>query len=64
MNWVVRILFAIAALIAALFVTPDALNFGVIQMLMSVMLITVVIGAAAFWSMRRHHVRDAADDRP
>lgn len=63
MTWVVRILFAISALIAALFVEPDALNFSVIQTLVGVMLITVVVGAAALWSMRRRHVRDAADDR-
>ena len=62
MAWVARILFAIAALIAALLVEHDALNFSVIQMLVSVILITAMLGAASFWSMRRH-VRDAADYR-
>jgi hypothetical protein len=64
MVWIIRILFAIAASITALFVERDALNFGVMQMLVSVMLITVVVGAAALWSMRRRQARDAADHRP
>jgi hypothetical protein len=53
MVWVVRILFAIAAVITALFIAPDALNFGVIQMLVGVILIAAAIGATALWSLRR-----------
>jgi hypothetical protein len=64
MIWLVRILFAIAAAITSLVVAPDALNFGVMQMLVSVMLLTAAVGAAALWSMRRRHARDTADDRP
>lgn len=52
MAWIIRSLFAIAALVTALFVERDALNFSAIQMLVSVMLITAAVGAAAFWSMR------------
>jgi hypothetical protein len=48
----IRVLFAIAAAMTALFVAPDALNFSVIQMLVGVMLITAAVGAAALWSMR------------
>jgi hypothetical protein len=57
MIWLVRILFAIAALITALVFTPDALNFGVLKMLVRVMLITAVVGAAALWDMRRQRDR-------
>jgi hypothetical protein len=53
MIWIIRILFMIAALITALFVARDASNFSVIQMLVSVMLITAIVGATALWSMRR-----------
>jgi hypothetical protein len=51
MTWIIRILFAIAASITALFVARDALDFGVMQMLISVILITAVVGAAALWSL-------------
>jgi hypothetical protein len=53
MIWIIRILFMIAALITALFVARDASNFSVIQMLVSVMMITAIVGATALWSMRR-----------
>jgi hypothetical protein len=36
MTWIIRVLFIIASSITALFVARDALNFGVIQMLVSV----------------------------
>jgi hypothetical protein len=53
MSWIIRILFSIAAFVTAFFVQRDALNFGVMQMLVAVMLITVLIGAVALLSMRR-----------
>ena len=53
MAWIIRILFAIAASVTALFIARDALNFGVMQMLVSVLLITAVVGATASWSIRR-----------
>jgi hypothetical protein len=53
MIWVIRILFAIAALITALFIAPDALNFGVMQMLVGVILIAAAVGATALWSLHR-----------
>jgi hypothetical protein len=48
----IRILFAIAAFLTALFIERDALNFSALQMLVGVMLITAAVGAAALWSMR------------
>jgi hypothetical protein len=53
MTWIVRILFMIAASIAALFVARDASNFSVMQMLVGVILIAGVVGAGALWSIRR-----------
>ncbi len=53
MTWIIRILFAIAAFMTAFFVERDALNFGVMQMLIAVMLITLLVGAAALLSIRR-----------
>lgn len=53
MTWIIRILFAIAAFLTALFVERDALNFSVMQMLVAVMLITTLVGTIAFLSIRR-----------
>ena len=51
--WLIRGLLFIAAPIAALFVSRDALNFGVMEMLVAVMLIVGVVLALAAWSLRR-----------
>jgi uncharacterized membrane protein len=64
MIWIIRAFFAIAALITAVFVERDAVNFSVIQMLVGVILITAAVGAASLWSLRRRQVRNTADDRP
>jgi hypothetical protein len=48
-SWLVRVLLIVAGAITALFVARDATNFGVLQMFVMVALITVIIGAFAFW---------------
>jgi len=53
MIWIIRILFAIAAFVTAFFVERDALNFGVMQTLVAVILVTVLVGAAALLDTRR-----------
>ena len=53
MAWIIRILFAVAGSITAVFVVRDALNFGTMQVLVSVMQITVAVGATALWSIHR-----------
>ena len=53
MNWIIGILFSVAAFMTAFFFQRDALNFGVMQMLVAVMLITVLVGAVALLNIRR-----------
>lgn len=55
LGWIVRILFVAAAPIAALFVTRDSLNFGIIQVFIAIILIAACIGLAAAWT--HHRVR-------
>lgn len=53
LAWIVRCLLLLAAPIAALFVSRDALNFGVFEMLVAIVLMVGVVLAAATWSLRR-----------
>lgn len=59
LAWIIRCLLLLAAPIAALFVSRDALNFGVIETLVAVILIVGFALAAAAWTLRRKSV--AAD---
>jgi len=49
LSWIVRILFILAAPIAALLVSKDALNFGLVQTLVAIVLIVAFVGLAAAW---------------
>jgi predicted membrane channel-forming protein YqfA (hemolysin III family) len=57
LSWIVRLLFIVAAPIAALLVSRDALNFGLVQTLVAIVLIVALVGLAAAWSMRRPRAR-------
>lgn len=48
-GWIARILFAISGGIASFFVAKDALNFPIIQMVVSVILFTLLVFTLAFW---------------
>ncbi|MBR0827165.1 hypothetical protein JQ596_16640 [Bradyrhizobium manausense] len=52
LGWIVRILFVIAAPITALFVSRDALNFGLIQTFVTMLLVTALVGLVAAYSGR------------
>jgi hypothetical protein len=52
LGWIVRILFILAAPIAALLVSRDALNFGLVQTLVAIVLIVTFVGLAAAWTAR------------
>jgi hypothetical protein len=52
LGWIFRIFFILAAPIAALMVSRDALNFGVIQTMVATILITGIVGLAAALSTR------------
>ena len=56
LAWIIRCLLYLAAPIAALFVSRDALNFGVIEMLLTTILIVGFALAAAAWTLRRKSV--------
>jgi hypothetical protein len=49
LNWLVRPIMFVAAIIAGWFVAEDAANFGIIQMVISVLLVTLIVTVAAFW---------------
>jgi hypothetical protein len=57
MAWIVRLLLMLAAPITALFVARDALNFGVLQTLVAVLLVVGLVVVAALWSLRREKFR-------
>jgi hypothetical protein len=54
MAWILRVVLIIAAPLTALFVSRDALNFGVVETLVAVMLIAGLSVLAALWTLRRH----------
>jgi hypothetical protein len=53
LGWIVRILFILAAPIAALLVSRDALNFGLVQTFVAMVLVVALVGLAAAWSARK-----------
>jgi hypothetical protein len=50
-GWIARALLVLAGFITSLFVTRDALNFNIIQMVVAVSLFTFAVAIAAFWPM-------------
>ena len=50
-NWILRPIMVIAAVIAGWFVARDAVNFSVIQMVVGLLLITTLVAIAACWEM-------------
>lgn len=49
MSLLVRLLLFLAAPITALFVSRDALNFGVVQTFVAAALAAIIVFAFAFW---------------
>ena len=52
LGWIVRGALILAGLITSWFVSKDAVNFTVIQMTVTVLLIIAIVLAAAFWPSR------------
>ena len=48
-GWVVRIVMSMAGVITGWFVAREATNFGVIQMVVAILLMTFFLAVAAFW---------------
>ena len=57
LGWIVRILLIMAAPIAALLVSRDALNFGLVQLFVAMFLLIGFIYLAAAWSARGPRAR-------
>lgn len=49
LGWIARILFVAAGLITSWFVAQDALNFTIIQMVISIFLFTLILILITFW---------------
>lgn len=52
LAWIVRVLFMLAAPIAALLVSRDVMNFELVQTFLAMILLVGVIGLAAAWTAR------------
>ena len=52
LSWIVRIFFALAAPITALLVSRDALNFDLIQTMVTIILIVVSVALVTLWPRR------------
>jgi len=52
LGWIIRILLILAAPIAALLVSRDTLNFGIVQAFVAMILVIAFIAVAAAWSGR------------
>jgi hypothetical protein len=51
-SWIVRFLMIAAGVVTSWFVAKDAVNFGVIQMMVALMLLTLIVAVLAFWPSR------------
>ncbi len=67
LNFLVRIVMSLAAVITGWFVARDAANFGIVQMVVSLLLISLFVAIAAFWPSllswfrSRHRPQDRTD---
>jgi hypothetical protein len=53
LSWIVRILFILAAPITALLVSPDALNFGLVETMVAIILMVAFVAVGAAWTARK-----------
>lgn len=57
LGWIVRIFLALAAPITALLVSRNALNFGLVQTFVAMILIVAFVALAAAWPARGPRAR-------
>ena len=53
LSWIVRILFILTAPIRTLLVSRDALNFGLVQTTVAIVLMVAFVALGAVWTARR-----------
>ena len=51
-SWIVRILMIAAGVVTGWFIAKDAPVFGVAQMMVALLLLTLVVAVLAFWPRR------------
>lgn len=51
LGWLVRIFLVISGSITSLFVSRNALNFNIFQMVVAVLLFTLIVFIVAFWPL-------------
>ena len=51
-SWIVRFLMIAAGVVTSWFVAQDAVNFGAIQMMVALMVLTLIVAVLAFWPSR------------
>jgi hypothetical protein len=48
-SWIVRILMIVAGVVTGWFIAKDAPIFGMAQVMVALMLLTLIVGVLAFW---------------
>jgi len=48
-SWIVRLLMIAAGAVTGWVVAEDAPNFGIIQVMVALLLLTLIVGVLAFW---------------
>ncbi|MGF7159537.1 ABC-type phosphate transport system auxiliary subunit [Rhodoligotrophos appendicifer] len=51
-NWLLRPILALAGVIAAWMIATDSPNYGLVQAMITIILVVGLVGAAAFWPAR------------
>ena len=51
-SWIVRFLMIAVGAVTGWFVAEDAPNFGIIQMIVALLLLTLIVAVLAFWPSR------------
>ncbi|MDR4307194.1 hypothetical protein IHQ68_11245 [Chelatococcus sambhunathii] len=57
LGWFVRLSLALASWVTALFVARDAVNFGIVNVFVAILLLALGVGVLAFWPMMRDACR-------
>lgn len=58
-SWLLRPILFVAAIIAGWFVAEDSANFGIVQLVISVLLITGLVAIVTFWGTITAWFRDS-----
>lgn len=51
-SWIVRFLMIAAGIVTSWFLAKDAVNFGIVQMMVALLLLALTVALVAFWPSR------------